>query len=141
MTPVRFLIDTSALVRLLNSSDVRGRWQPHIVAGVIGVCPITELEFLYSARSKAEREEWLELLNSTFAWVAVPDRVYLRSAEVQAALTARGTHRSAGAVDLLLAATAELNGLALVHYDHDFDEIVEVTGQPTAWLAPPGSIA
>jgi predicted nucleic acid-binding protein len=140
MTPVRFLVDTSALVRLLRDSTIRARWQPQITAGVMGVCPITELEILYSARSKAEREEWLELLGASFAWVAVPDRVYARSAEVQAAMTAQGTHRSAGVVDLLLAATAELNALTLVHYDHDFDEIVKVTGQPAAWLAAPGSI-
>jgi len=56
-------------------------------------------------------------------------------------MTARGTHRSAGVVDLLLAATAELNGLALVHYDHDFDEIIKVTGQPAVWVAAPASIS
>jgi predicted nucleic acid-binding protein len=123
-----------------SDRTVRARWQPEITAGVIGVCPITELEMLCSARSKADREEWLELLSATFAWVAMPDRVYARSAEVQAAMTARGTHRSAGVVDLLLAATAELSALTLVHYDHDFEEIVKVTGQPAAWLAAPGSL-
>jgi hypothetical protein len=56
-------------------------------------------------------------------------------------MTERGTHRAAGVVDLLLAATAELSGLALVHHDHDFAEITKVTGQATVWLAEPGSIA
>ncbi|WP_432836762.1 PIN domain nuclease [Dactylosporangium sp. CA-092794] len=128
------------MVRLLRDREVRARWQPQITAGVIGICPITELELLYSARSKADREEWLELFDATFAWVTMPDGIYGRATEVQAAMTARGTHRSAGAVDLLLAATAELSGLTLVHYDHDFDEIVKATGQPAAWLAPPGAI-
>ncbi|HEV7713893.1 MAG TPA: PIN domain nuclease [Asanoa sp.] len=141
MTSARFLVDTSALVRLLRSRDIRERWQPQITAGVLGMCPITELELLRSARSKADREELLELLAAAFTWVAVPDRAFLRAAEVQSAMTARGTHRSAGAIDLLLAATAELNGLALVHYDHDFDEIVRITGQPSVWVAAPGSIA
>jgi predicted nucleic acid-binding protein len=141
VTPARFIVDASALVRLLRSRDVRSRWQPQITAGVMGVCPITELEFLYSARSKAERDDWLELLDSAFTRVAVPDRAFLRAAEVQAVMTARGTHRSAGVVDLLSAATAELGGLTLVHYDHDFDEIVKITGQPTAWVAAPGSIS
>jgi predicted nucleic acid-binding protein len=140
MTPARFLVDTSAVVRLLRDRDVRARWQPQITAGVMGICPITELELLYSARSKADREEWLELLNATFAWVAMPDRVFGRAAEIQDAMTARGTHRSAGAVDLLVAATAELNGLTLVHYDHDFDEVVRTTSQPAVWVAAPGSI-
>jgi predicted nucleic acid-binding protein len=141
MTPARFLVDTSAVVRLARARDVRARWQPQIVAGVMGLCPITELELLHSARSKADREEWLELLNATFGWIAIPDRVFTRATEVQAALTARGTHRSAGFVDLLLAATAELTGLALVHYDHDFDEVIKVTNQPSVWVAAPGSVA
>ena len=141
MTSARFLVDTSAVVRLLRIAHVRDRWQQQITAGVVAMCPITELELLHSARSKADREELLELLAATFAWVAVPDRAFLRAAEVQTAMTARGTHRSAGAIDLLLAATAELNGLALVHYDHDFDEIVRITDQPAVWVASPGSIA
>lgn len=141
MTPARFLIDTSALVRLLRKDEVRSRWQPQIVAGVMGVCPITELGFLYSARSKSEREEWLQLLEVAFTWVAVPDRVFVRAAEVQAVMTERGTHRPAGAVHLMLAATAQLSGLTLVHYDHDLDEVIKVTGQPTAWVAAPGSLS
>ncbi|GAA3457087.1 PIN domain nuclease [Dactylosporangium matsuzakiense] len=141
MTPVRFLVDTSALVRLLRNHQLRVRWEPQITAGVIGICPITELELLHSARSKTDREEWLELLNATFAWVPMPEQIFVRATEVQAAMTASGTHRSAGAVDLLLAATAELSGLTLVHYDHDFDEIVKTTGQAAVWLAPAGSIS
>jgi predicted nucleic acid-binding protein len=140
MTTAQFLADTSALVRLLRDGAVRHRWQPQITAGVIGVCPITELELLYSARSKSDREELLELIAEAFAWVGMPDRVFARAAEVQAAMTARGTHRSASAVDLLLAATAELSGLTLLHYDHDFNAVVTETAQPAAWLAPPGSI-
>ncbi|MBM2615364.1 PIN domain nuclease [Actinoplanes sp. LDG1-06] len=140
MNLARFLIDTSAVVRLLRNPDVRARWQPQITAGVMGICPITELELLHSARSKADREEWLELLNATFAWIVMPDQVFGRAAEIQAAMTARGTHRSAGAVDLILAATAELNDLTLVHYDRDFDEVAKATDQPTTWIAPPGSI-
>jgi predicted nucleic acid-binding protein len=140
MTPVRFLLDTSALVRIIQNAAIRVRWQPQVTAGVMGVCPVTELEMLYSARSKTDREKRLELLMGAFAWVPMPDQVYARAAEVQGILTARGTHRSAGVVDLLVAATAELSGLTVVHYDHDFDEVVNATGQPAVWLAEPGSI-
>ena len=141
MTTAQFLADTSALVRLLRDGDVRRRWQPQITAGVIGVCPITELELLFSARSKSDREERLELVRAAFSWVAMPDRAFTRAGETQAAMTARGTHRSASAVDLLLAATAEFSGLTLLHYDHDFDAVVAETAQPAVWLAPPGSIS
>lgn len=54
--------------------------------------------------------------------------------------TERGTHRSASPIDLLVAATAEAHGLSLLHYDHDFVRVAEVTGQQVRWLADPGSI-
>ena len=140
MTPVRFLLDTSALVRLLRDPAVRSGWEQQITAGLVAVCPIIELEVLYTARSKADREELLNLLGTAFCWVPMPEQVFAHAAQVQADLTAHGAHRSAGAVDLLVAATAELHALTLVHYDHDFDQIVAVTGQAASWLAPAGSI-
>ncbi len=45
-------------------------------------------------------------------------------------LTAKGEHRSAGPVDLLVAAAAKEAGLTLLHCDHDFDTIARTTGQP-----------
>jgi predicted nuclease of predicted toxin-antitoxin system len=48
--------------------------------------------------------------------------------------------RSAGAVDLLIAATAEYQSLSLLHHDRDFDQIAGVTGHPMRWLAPAGTI-
>jgi hypothetical protein len=63
-----------------------------------------------------------------------------RAWEVQRNLTDRGKHRSAGAADLLIAATAELQGLTVLHYDNDFDTIASVTGRPTQWLASPGTL-
>lgn len=140
MTPARYLLDTSALVRMLRDGSVRSRWEQQIAAGLVAVCPIVELELLYTARSKADRDELVDLLHTAFAWVAMPDRVFGRATEVQDSLTARGEHRSAGAVDLLVAAAAELHGLTLVHYDHDFDHLANLTGQSTAWLAAPGTI-
>ncbi|MPZ27594.1 MAG: PIN domain-containing protein [Micromonosporaceae bacterium] len=141
MTPVRFLLDTSALVRLLRKAAVRVRWEQQITAGLVAVCPVVELEVLYSARSKTDREELVDLIGAAFAWVAMPERVFDRAAQVQEALTARAAHRSAGTIDLLVAATAELLGLTLLHYDHDFDQVTNITGQSTVWLAHSGSIA
>ncbi|MGI8813882.1 MAG: PIN domain-containing protein [Pseudonocardia sp.] len=42
--------------------------------------------------------------------------------------------------DLLIAAAAEAAGATVWHYDEDFDRIAEITGQPTAWVAPRGSV-
>jgi len=140
VSPVRFLLDTSALVRILRNAQVRQRWEPQITAGLVAVCPVVELEIGRTARSKVDREEILDLLGAAFIWVPMPDRVFVRAVEVQAALTGRGTYRSANAVDLLVAGAAELQGLTLVHYDHDFDQVVAVTGQAAVWLAAAGTI-
>jgi predicted nucleic acid-binding protein len=140
VNPLRFLLDTSALVRLLRQPAVRTRWEEQITAGLVAICPIIELEFFHTARSKGDRDELADLLAATFCWVPVPDRAFARATEVQADLTSRGTHRSAGPVDLLVAATAELHSLVLVHYGRDFDQISDVTGQSMIWVAPPGSI-
>jgi len=49
-------------------------------------------------------------------------------------------HRSVKIPDLLIAATAEAAGATLWHYDEDYDRIAHVTGQPTEWVAPRGSL-
>jgi predicted nucleic acid-binding protein len=52
-----------------------------------------------------------------------------------------GKHRRAVKhPDLLTAAAARSAGLAVLHYDEDFDRIAAVTGQPTRGLAPRGSL-
>ena len=43
--------------------------------------------------------------------------------------------------DLLIAAAAEGAGLAVLHYDTDFDRIAEVTRQPCEWIVPAGTVA
>ena len=135
----QFLADTSALTRLLRSSPQLG-WDEQIASGLVGVCPATELEMLFSARSKEDRDRILDKLNEGYPWVPMPDNVFRRATQVQTMLTERGEHRSAGPVDLLVAATAELSGLTLLHHDRDFEVLAKATGQPVAWLTLPGSV-
>lgn len=138
MSPVTHLVDTSAVVRILTNPDVRKEWREHLAMGVISICEITELEILFSARSLADRLEKEALLAELFNRTPMPDNVYARARSVQRLLTDRGEHRSAGPVDLVVAATAELAGLTLLHYDKDFDTIARATGQSTQWVMPPG---
>jgi predicted nucleic acid-binding protein len=125
----RFLIDTSGLALILQKEH-REAWSDFLSAGVIAVCPVVELEFLYSARSLADRLDKQRLLGQVFAWVPMADRAFERAAEIQESLTRRGEHRSAGAVDLLIAATAERHQLIVLSEDRDFDTVAAVTGQP-----------
>jgi predicted nucleic acid-binding protein len=50
---------------------------------------------------------------------------------VQLLLADRGQHRAPAIPDLLVAATAELAGLVVLHADEDFTRIAELAGQPT----------
>ncbi|WP_328466211.1 PIN domain nuclease [Streptomyces sp. NBC_00448] len=136
MSAARFLIDTSALARFLRGDAEQYGWDEAASAGLIATCPITELEFFYSARSAEHRTRGIEDMRLLFGWVPVDDRAYSRAWRVQELLTRKGQHRSAGAVDLLVAATAELQGLTLLHRDHDFECIAGVTGQPLQWYGP-----
>lgn len=129
MSVARFLIDTSGLARILQKEH-RAVWADFLSAGVIAVCPVVEVEFLYSARSLADRLDKRRLLGQVFAWVPMADRAFERAAEIQEALTRRGEHLSAGAVDLLIAATAERHQLIVLTEDRDFETVAAVTGQP-----------
>ena len=133
MTAAQFLIDTSALARFLRPGAESFGWDQAAAAGLIAVCPIIELEFFYSARSPADRDQGIQDLRSLFGWVPVHDRAFARAWDVQGDLTSKGQHRSAGPVDLVVAATAELHGLTLLHHDRDFNVVARVTGQPLRW--------
>jgi predicted nucleic acid-binding protein len=112
-----YLIDTSALARVLLRQATED-WERRIGAGLVALCDLTELELLYSARSAKDRKTVQ----------------YRRARVVQEQLTAKGEHRSAGPVDLLLAAGAEESGLTLLHFDRDFETIARTTGQPVRMI-------
>ena len=57
-----------------------------------------------------------------------------RAVQVQALLADRGHHRAASIPDLLVAATAEVVGLTVLHSDKDFELIADVTAQPVERL-------
>ena len=124
-----YLIDTSGMFRILQG-ELRKAWYDQLAAGVIAVCPIVELEFLYSARSLADRLEKQRLMHDLFGWVSMHEGAYERAGEVQQLLTETGAHRSAGPVDLLIAATAERERLTVLCDDRDYQTVAAVTGQP-----------
>ncbi len=58
------------------------------------------------------------------------------------ALADRDQHRAPSMPDLIIAATAELAGLTVLHLDKDFDLIAVITGQPMERLnvSPPAAM-
>ncbi len=61
-------------------------WDQAAAVGLIAACPITELEFFYSARSAADRARGIEDMRLIFGWVPVDDRAYDRAWQDQEAL-------------------------------------------------------
>ena len=129
-----WLIDKSALVRLGSSPDSEG-WASRIERGLVRITTVTRLEVGYSARSGADlrvglREPPVSAMPVEYLTPAIGDR----AVEVLTLLADRGQHRAPSVPDLIIAATAELAGLTVLHCDNDFDLIASVTGHPAEWL-------
>ena len=129
-----WLVDTSALVRLGTSPDA-DEWAARIERGLVRISTVTRLEVGFSARSAADlraalRRPPLSAMPVEHLTPAIEDRAI----EVQLLLADRGQHRAPAIPDLLVAATAELAGLVVLHDDKDFELIAELTGQPTERL-------
>jgi predicted nucleic acid-binding protein len=137
---IRYLADTSAVLRLTFNRKVREAWEDQLERAVVGVCAPTELEVFHNARSAGHRSSFEYQLKNSFIWVSTPLRIFTVAAEIQGELTKRGTHRAAGAVDLMVAATAMQAKATVLHYDRDFLTIADVTGQEVRWVAEPGTV-
>jgi predicted nucleic acid-binding protein len=137
---VTYLVDTSAWHRLGNPA-VADRTQALMQDDTLTVCAQVKLEILFSARSAKDYDRTLINL-SGLAEAVTGALEFSRALEVQQLLAHSGGlhHRSVTIADLIIAATAELSGLIVLHYDEDFDRISNVTRQPTEWLAPRGSL-
>lgn len=125
-----WLIDKSALVRLPDSADA-DEWANRIQRGRVRITTLTRLEVGYSARSggqarAAMRAAPLAAMPVEYLTPAIEDR----AVEVQLLLADLGQHRAPSIPDLLIAATAELAGVTVLHVDEDFDLIASITGQP-----------
>jgi predicted nucleic acid-binding protein len=111
-----------------------------IEAGLVGTCGVIEAEVLFSVRSFEEYEEVRADRRVGYERLPMPDEVWAFVLDVQRELARRGALRAVGIPDLLVAATAHRHSIVLVHYDHDFDLIAEITQQPMEWVVPPGTV-
>ena len=103
--------------------------------GLVSVCTVTRLEVGYSARGADHfREVFSSIPLADLTLEYMSPAVENRALVVQGLMAERGQHRAPSVADLLIAATAELNGLTLLHMDKDFDLIADVTGQPVERL-------
>jgi predicted nucleic acid-binding protein len=135
MAVTTWLIDKSALVRLGASPDA-AQWARRIERGLVRITTVTRLEAGYSARSGPDlragfREPPLASMPVEYLTPAIEDR----AVEILTLLADRGQHRAPSVPDLIIAATAELAGLTVLHVDKDFEVIAEISGQPIERLS------
>ena len=115
-----YLLDTSGLVRLLRDPALQQAWYDAVDAEAIGSCYPQRTEFLYTARDRAEYDEISEMFGDLYPDVSVPKNAGRWIASVQHHMAQAGEHRSASAVDLMIAATATHHGLTVLHDDADY---------------------
>lgn len=137
MTEQAWLIDKSALARIAQSSDLE-LWSNRVERGLVHISNVTRLEVGYSAQSGGTaRRQFTESPLAAMPVEYLTPRIEDRALEVQILLADKGLHRGPSIPDLLIAATAELAGLTVLHFDKDFDTIATVTGLSAVWISAP----
>ncbi len=135
-----WLVDTSALARL-SVPEVGEVLRPRIDAGRVAVAAVTWLEVGCTARSRSDHDSSQRTVLDRLQLVYGSPRSERRAMEVQRFLMDVGQHRTVKLPDLLIASTAESEGLTVLHYDADFDRISALTSQPVEWVVPPGTVS
>ena len=134
----RYLLDKSVLARMGNEA-VRRRVGPILERGDAVTCSIVDLEVLYSARNASDHEQIRRRRALAYQRIELNEVIFQRAIAVQGELAKSGHHR-VPIPDLVIAAAAESAGVAVLHYDHDFEIVAQTTGQPVEWIAPRGSL-
>lgn len=132
------LVDNSVLARapiLIQRLDELAT--QHLLA----ICSPTLDEAMFSARSPTDLALIRDNLLRSFVFLPTPPSVDERIPEIRTALFAAGLGRSAGVIDVIIAAIALDHRTTVLHYDADFGHIAGVLpGFRQMWVAPAGSL-
>lgn len=119
-----WLLDKSAAAR---SGQTRIAEQLNELAGSLYLCPVGELEQLYSARSAGDYDALQVDLRESFEVVLAPPDLFERALDLQRDLAHHhGMWHRTPIPDLLIACSALHHDLGVVHVDRDFERIAEV---------------
>ena len=119
-----WLVDKSAAARADEPSTRR---QLVELAGRLYLCPVGELEQLYSSRSARDYDELKMAIHQSFEVVGPPVDIFDRALGLQRDLAHHhGMWHRTPIPDLLIAETALHHGLGVAHIDRDYDRIAEV---------------
>jgi predicted nucleic acid-binding protein len=117
---IRYLVDSSALWRILREASIRTAWAGVVSVGAIGSCQPQRVEFRRSARTVDEYDEMSNMFNTLYPDTTVPKGAWQWIESAQYRLLRHGAHRALSAVDLLICATAAQHDLTVLHDDKDF---------------------
>jgi predicted nucleic acid-binding protein len=139
------LFDNSVWARLVDGRLVgpaRETFEAALVANELWTCPPTLLEMRYSARDGDGFAVTARRLNALpHAPLTAEASSMALTAQAELAATPGSSHR-VKPVDLLIASIATTEDLGVLHYDHDYDTILEHTSLSffSVWVAPRGHI-
>ena len=124
MAVAGWVLDKSAAV---HAADSRVAQELVELAGLLFVCPIGELEQLYSARSAADYDVLKSDLHAAFGLINAPADIFDRALRLQRDLAHHhGMWHRTSIPDLLIAETALHHGMGVMTVDADFERIAEV---------------
>lgn len=137
------LIDNSVWSRLLSGAVPRAHLNAVVDlldAEEIATCLPFLLEAGYSTQSATDHEESIDRLG-TLPSVSIDADVEATTRKAQRELARAGHHRIAP-IALMIGACAHEAGAGVLHYDRDYDRIVESTSLDfeSVWVAPAGSL-
>jgi predicted nucleic acid-binding protein len=117
---IRYLVDSSALWRILRDAQLRQAWADVISVGAVASCDPQRVEFRRSARSLDEYEQMSGMFGTLYPDAPVPKQAWRWIESAQFRLLRHGAHRGLSVVDLLICATAAHHDLIVLHDDMDF---------------------
>lgn len=132
-----YLVDNSIWARLAAGDarvTTRLREIERSPADLFVTCPPQVLEFCHSARSPQEHARYREQISLGFPLELAPDESLVL--DIQSAMWGSGLVRAAGAVDILIAGYAIVNGATVLTADRDFDHIARVADLRHEFVAP-----
>jgi predicted nucleic acid-binding protein len=104
-------------------------------------CLPVAVEVGVGARSASEHTKLLRGLRlATTEFLPITAKIEERAIDAQCELAAKGYHRAVKLADLLIATIAHVHGVAVLHYDSDFDLIAEALGWSSEWVVERGSV-
>jgi hypothetical protein len=124
---VKYLVDTSALVRILRR-QVDQHWYEQVTRGLVAICDpvLTETLTIANAKTYSKVEDGLR---EAYPWVSVPDDAWDVVTSVRRELAAKSVHQGLSVADHLVVATAIRLKLTVLHEDGDFETVAKMIPQ------------